>query len=153
MSRPSARKSPSSMATNTSRLLNAETGSIVIVFIGLSLHPSVACIPDSARLPLILLLTGPHVGSVDSPLAGALLARRKRAERLDALFDPWMPGRAAAHAQAVGVAAARREHIARHQADPFFKAASNATRRTSPAPAGGESILFWGQRAASRQCF
>src|SRR5499426_2053027 len=43
------------------------------------------------------------------------------AERLEALFDPGMPGRAAAHAQTVGVAAARRKDIARHEADPLLQ--------------------------------
>src|SRR5882724_619169 len=57
--------------------------------------------------------------------AVSLLAREQSAgelaKGLKALFDPRMPGRAAAHSQTVGVAVTCRKHIARHEADPLLQ--------------------------------
>src|SRR5215472_17549141 len=58
-SSPSALNNPSSMATKTSRLLNADTGSIVIVAFIELLRSSVPAFLVRVRFRSILLLAGP----------------------------------------------------------------------------------------------
>jgi hypothetical protein len=55
--------------------------------------------------------------------------RRERAERWKTVFDPRVPGMPAAQPQAVGVAAAGREHVPGREADAF------AERRVEQFPA------------------